>query len=110
MGDENDVRIIALKCPSCGGALQARVGEDRVTCDHCGSTVLVVNAGTGETRVERAEPESPEEAAAKKRMIKIVLWVVVLAFVVPTIVSLFIDVIIAVISLVLVYITSGVGR
>jgi DNA-directed RNA polymerase subunit RPC12/RpoP len=107
MADENDVRIVALKCPSCGGALRVQAGEDRTRCDHCGSTVLVVDARTGETRVETAEPESPEEAAATKRLTKIVLWIIVLAFALPMIGTLLVNVVVAVISLILAFTVSG---
>jgi len=105
-----DIRVVALKCPNCGGALEVPPGTDRTRCEHCGSTVLIVDPRSGETRLEQALVETPEEAAAKKRMIKIILWVVVLAVVVPFIASFLIDIIVAIVSIVVAFVTSGVIR
>jgi uncharacterized protein (DUF983 family) len=104
------VRMVVLRCPSCGGELQARVGQDRVTCDHCGSTVLIVDAGAGKTRIITPVPISPEVAETMRRTTKMVLWIVILAFLLPIIAAVLVNVILALVSLVLGHPMSGGTR
>ncbi len=110
MADEQDIHVVALKCPNCGGALKVAQGSDRTLCEHCGSTVLIVDARTGETRIDSTEPETPEAAAARKRTIKILIWVIVLATVVPIFASLLVNIIIGIVSVLVGIITFGVTR
>jgi hypothetical protein len=74
MTKAKDIRIVALKCPNCGGLLRASPGSDHTQCEHCGGTVLIVDAGTEETRVDITHPDTPEAAAARRRVVKIALW------------------------------------
>ncbi len=111
MSDENrDIHVVALKCPNCGGSLQVPQGTDRTQCDHCGSTVLIVDARTGETRIDTSVPQTPEEAAANRRMIKIVLWVIAIAVVLPIVATVLVNVIIVIVSLIVGLVASGVVR
>ena len=111
MSDESrDIRIVALKCPNCGGALQVSPGSDHTQCEHCGSTVLIVDARTGETRIDTIEPETPEAAAARRRVIKIVLWGTAISFGLPIITTVLVTIIIAVVFLVLGIVLFGVAR
>jgi hypothetical protein len=101
MTEEKDIKILALTCPSCGGALRVPDGADRAVCEHCKSTVLIVDAAAGKTRVEAAESESPEAAAEVRRMVKAILWIAGIAIIVPTAATLIINIIIGLVSLVL---------
>jgi ribosomal protein S27AE len=104
---QQDVKMIALTCPNCGAGLAVSADEERAQCDHCGSTVLIVDAGKKEARVEESEPMSPEDAAATKRMVKIILWVIGIAIVLPTLATILINVVIGLISLVFGIATIG---
>jgi LSD1 subclass zinc finger protein len=109
MDDSNTgIRVVALKCPNCGGALQVPRGADRTQCDHCGSTVLIVDPQTGETRVDVSVPQTPEEAAASRRMIRIILWIIAIAVVLPIVATVLVNVIVVIVSLIVGLVASGV--
>jgi len=110
MTEEKDIRILALKCPSCGGALKVLPGADRAQCEHCGSTVLIVNARTGETRIDSIAPDTPEAAAARKRVIKIALWGTAITIALPILTTVLVSIIIAVVFLILGIALFGVSR
>ncbi len=99
--------MIALTCPNCGADLQVSADEDRAQCEHCGGSVLIVDAGKNETRVEETKPMSPEEAAAAKRMVKILLWIIGIAVVLPIIATVIVNVIIGLVSLIVGIVTIG---
>jgi DNA-directed RNA polymerase subunit RPC12/RpoP len=110
MTEDKDVRIIALKCPNCGGELRVPEGTDKALCEHCRSTVLVLNAqpdgalaGTGTTGVPLSE-------AAKKRVLKIVLWTTAITAGLPILTTVLIFIILAVVFLVLGLGLIGSGR
>ncbi len=98
MADSHDMRVIALKCPNCGGALKVPPGIDRTPCEHCGSTVLVVGARTGDDRSDATRPDT-QEAAAGLRVVKIALWGTAISFALPIVATVI--VIIAVVFIVL---------
>ncbi|MBP5262236.1 MAG: hypothetical protein J6Z43_08940 [Clostridiales bacterium] len=43
--NNNDVKLRAVQCPSCGGAIEFPVGRNKATCTFCGNEVLVDEAG-----------------------------------------------------------------
>jgi ribosomal protein S27AE len=106
--DRQDVKMIVLTCPNCGADLQVSADEDRAQCDHCGGSVLIVNARRKEARVDETKPMSPEDAAAAKRMVKIFLWIIGIAVVLPIVATVIVNVIIGLVSLVLGIVTLGV--
>jgi DNA-directed RNA polymerase subunit RPC12/RpoP len=110
MSNEGEIQVLALRCPSCGGALRVSAGDDHTQCEHCGSTVLIVNRETGETRIEETQPISPEDAAAARRVVKIVLWGTAISFALPIAITAFVSVVIAVVLLVLGFVLFGLGH
>lgn len=101
MAENKDVRIVALKCPNCGGALRVPEGADKAFCEHCKSDVLIVNGGAGRAGIAAEPPTSPEETAATRRMVKLILWVIGIGIVLPAAATVMVNVIIALVSLVL---------
>ncbi len=110
MTEDKDIRIVALKCPNCGGALRVSGGSDRTQCEHCGSTVLIVNARSGETRIDTSEPETPEAAAARRRVVKIALWGTAISVALPILTTVIVTIIIGVVFLILGIVFFGVAK
>jgi DNA-directed RNA polymerase subunit RPC12/RpoP len=90
MTKAEDIRIVALKCPNCGGLLRASPGSDHTQCEHCGGTVLIVDTGTEGTRVDATHPDTPEAAAARRRVVKIVLWGTMISVAIPIVATVII--------------------
>jgi LSD1 subclass zinc finger protein len=110
MTDDKDIRIVALKCPSCGGALRVPPGSDHVQCEHCGGTVMIVGGLEKEARMDTAAPDSPEAEAAKRRIIKVALGGMAISFALPIISAVGIIVILAVVFLVLGFVLYGMPK
>jgi LSD1 subclass zinc finger protein len=110
MTETNDVRIIALKCPSCGGALKVSPGSDHVQCEHCGGMVMIVGGREKEARIETTAPDTPEAAAAKRRVIKVALWGTAISFALPIISAVGIIIILGVVFLVLGFVLYGMPK
>ena len=83
MTEDKDIRIIALKCPNCGGALRVSPGTDKAQCEHCKSTVLIVDAKGGEPRTDVSEVVTEEAAEAGRRALKVILWSVLISVAAP---------------------------
>ncbi len=110
MAEDKDVRIIALKCPNCGGALRVPEGADKAFCEHCRSTVLVLNTQPGGALVEAGTTKVPLSEAATKRVLKIVLWTTAITAGLPIFTTVLIFIILAVVFLVLGLGLIGSGR
>jgi hypothetical protein len=110
MTGESDVRIIALKCPNCGGALRVPEGADRALCEHCKSTVMVLDGRTtGRNAPGAAVGNVPVSEAAKKRVIKIALWGTAVSVALPILAVAIVFIILAVVFLVLGLVLAGSG-
>jgi ribosomal protein S27AE len=96
--DEKDVRIIALTCPNCGATLQVSPDKDRAKCDHCGSSVLILDAKKGTTKLDTSGSERPIDEKTKKRLFWIVIIVIVVAFVIPLLIDFITSIIIMFVS------------
>lgn len=76
MADRHDLRVVALRCPECGGALAA-AGEDVIfPCTRCGTWRELV----GEELVLRelvhvAGPDLDAPPAARREMVRLPFWV-----------------------------------
>jgi len=108
--NEQDVKMIVLTCPNCGADLQVSADEQRAHCDHCKSTVLIVDARKEEARIVKAKSMSPEEAAAARRMVKIILWVVGIAVVLPIAATIIVNILVGLVSLIVGIVTIGVAK
>jgi hypothetical protein len=110
MAEKRDVQIIALKCPNCGGALRVPEGTDKALCEHCKSTVLVLNAQAGGTSAGASTAKVPLSEEATKRVLKIVLWGTAITAGLPILTTVLIFIILAVVFLVLGLGLIGSGR
>ena len=110
MAEDKDVRVIALKCPNCGGALRVPEGADRAVCDHCKSTVLVLDgvAGPASPHTSRSTVQLTEEG--KKRLLKIVLWGTAISVGLPVLTTILVFIILAVVFLIIGFGFIGSGR
>ncbi|MBN2224688.1 MAG: hypothetical protein JW765_08465 [Deltaproteobacteria bacterium] len=109
MTDDKDIRIIALKCPNCGGVLDVSPESDRATCGHCGGEMLLVHERDDRTGEEAVRPEATMSDSDAQRVVKVVLWGTVISAALPIVVTAVIIVVIAVIFLVLGLIFTGTG-
>jgi DNA-directed RNA polymerase subunit RPC12/RpoP len=108
--DGNDVRMVALKCPNCGATLQVSPDKERAQCDHCGSSVLIVDAQKKSKGVETpAEPPVIDEKT-EKRAVKIVLFGVAATVMLPVLITVITSVIIGVVLLVLAVVSFGLFK
>ena len=110
MTEDKDVRIIALKCPNCGGALRVPEGADKALCEHCRSTVLVVDARAGGASPGTSTRTVQFTEEGKKRLLKIVLWGTAITAGLPILTTVLIFIILAVVFLVLGLGLLGSGR
>jgi hypothetical protein len=107
MTEDRDVRIIALRCPSCGGALDIPPDSDRTTCRHCGGGVLLVRGRDERTGEEAVRPEAAMSDADAKRVVKFVLWGTAISAALPIVITAIVIIVIAVVFLVLGLIFAG---
>jgi len=110
MTEEKDIQIIALKCPNCGGALRVPEGTNTTYCEHCRSSVLVVDGAAGRTPTGTPAAAAPLSEAAKKRVLKIVLWGTAISFGLPILATVLVSIILAVVFLILGLGLIGSGR
>ncbi len=107
MAEETNVRIVALKCPNCGGALNIPPDTDRSTCGHCGGGVLLVRERDERTGEEAVHPEAMMSDADAKRVVKFVLWGTVISAALPIVITAIVIIVIAVVFIVLGVILMG---
>ncbi len=88
--DGNDVRMIVLKCPNCGATLQVSPHMERAQCDHCGSSVLIVDAKRESKEVETPPESGVVDEETEKRVVKIALLGFAATFVAPILISVII--------------------
>jgi hypothetical protein len=110
MAEDKDIRIIALKCPNCGGALRVPEGADKALCEHCRSTVLVLDARAGGTSPGTSTRAVQLTEEGKKRLLKIVLWGTAITAGLPVLTTVLIFIILAVVFLVVGLGLIGSGR
>ncbi len=96
-----DVRMIELKCPSCGATLQVSPDKEKAQCDHCGGSVLILDARKGTTRLDTAGSDAPVDEQTSARAVKFLIigvaFVIILSVSI-TVLSSIITVIISVFS------------
>lgn len=74
-------------------------GTDKAQCDHCGSTVLVVDTHTGGTLPGASTRTVVLTEKGKKRLLKIVLWGTAISVGIPLLTTVLIFIILAVVFL-----------
>jgi DNA-directed RNA polymerase subunit RPC12/RpoP len=72
--------MIVLKCPNCGAALRVSPDKDRARCDHCGSSVLILDAQKGIARLDASSDAAIDEMT-KTRVARFVILGIVVVFI-----------------------------
>lgn len=93
--------MVVLKCPSCGGELRVTPGTDRIRCEHCKTTVLILDPTKGTARVDPEGANTPQQEAAAMRIVKFTLFGTAITVMLPVVLTVILFVIIGLVFLVL---------
>jgi DNA-directed RNA polymerase subunit RPC12/RpoP len=93
-GAEAGVKMVVLRCPNCGGELRVEPGTTRARCEHCKTSVLIIDQTKGTANVDRRDVITPEQEEAARRIIKFTLFGTAISVMLPIVITVIVLIIV----------------
>ena len=106
----NEVTMLVLKCPQCGGELSVARESDRASCAHCGTGVLIIRDRAGRVEGVQEEGGTTKGEEEKKKIAGCALAGVIVSFLATFLIPIIVFGVLAVIFLVFIFVTIWMAK